>query len=367
MNRLSAYFLSAGVACTFLFICSAVCAADKVVVVPLMGGAVGNATPADVLAGKTFSSSAGKGLVGTLEPHPMEQPFTNSINMTFNLIPAGTFIMGSPDGTGSEPVEPNRDTDESQHEVTLTRSFYMQITEVTNGHWDAVITDKGRGLNPSQSHTGDNYPIETVNWYEAASFANWLSYDEGLIPCYNGHGTCTGTLGDDFTCTDVSVLENCEGYLLPTEAQWEYAARAGTVTAYANPILFDTANTASGDNFNSNLHAMGWYVYNDAMENSDGVTAYEHGTKPVVAKQANRWGMYDMHGNVLEWCRDWYGPYPDGPVTDPSGPSTGGVLVGRGGGWFWQAEYARSAARSYYTPNERGNGLGFRLIRFADQ
>jgi formylglycine-generating enzyme required for sulfatase activity len=341
-----------------VFCSSSVFAADKVVVIPLFGSARGNAVPSDVVAGKTFSSSAGEGLTGTLEMPPCALGYTNSIGMTFNLLPAGTFTMGSP------PGEPGRDDDETSHSVTLTESFYMQTTEVTNGHWDAVIVDKARGVNPSASHSGEDYPVESVNWYEAASFANWLSWDEGLIPCYDGQGTCTGTLGDNFTCSSVVIVAGCTGYRLTTEAQWEYAARAGTVTAYANPYSFDAGNTETGGGFNSNLHAMGWYEFNnEGGDLSRDAAGYPSGTKPVAQKQANRWGLYDMHGNVHEWCQDWYGSYASGPVIDPQGPDNGAYRVIRGGSWRSVAHRCRSAYRNYSSPGNRGINLGFRLAR----
>jgi formylglycine-generating enzyme required for sulfatase activity len=184
------------------------------VVVPL-GGTVGNATAADVVKGRTFSSkTAGKGVTGTLDLPPTMQTYTTpTYGMTFNLLPAGTFTMGSPDDEPGGPYDY-----ETQHQVTLSKSFYMQTTEVTNKQWNAVIVAKGRGINPSGSHSGDNYPVEHVNWYEAASFANWLSADQGLIPCYNGNSTCSGTLGSDFTCTNVIMVSGCTGFRLPTEA-----------------------------------------------------------------------------------------------------------------------------------------------------
>ncbi len=295
------------------------------------------------------------------DPETVLYSLTNSFGMTFNLIPAGTFTMGSPTG---EPGRDDVDVVETQHQVNLTKSFYMQVTEVTNRHWDAVITDKGRGVNPSSSHTEDRFPVETVNWYEAASFANWLSFDEGLIPCYNGQSTCTGQLGNDFTCTSVIIVIDCTGYRLPTEAQWEYAARATATTAYANTVYFDSNNTETIGGFNTNLHAMGWYIYNLWMTGNGGIDAYQFGSKPVAAKQANRWGLYDMHGNIREWCWDlWDGTaYLSNSVTDPTGDGTGSEHVVRGGAWGDPARKARSAFRNRTFPSDRWDMTGFRLV-----
>ena len=292
------------------------------------------------------------------------QPYTNSIGMTFNLIPAGTFTMGSPDGSGSEPAEPGRYSNETQHEVTLTKSFYMQTTEVTNKQWNTIIFDTGLGAKPSSSHTGDNYPVETVNWFEAVYFANRLSIVEGLTPCYTLNG-CEATVpGAGMECGSVDMSETCTGYRLPTEAQWEYAARATTTTAYANPVSFDSGNTETGSHFNTNLHAMGWYWYNNEMANSSALAAYEYGTKPVAVKQANKWGLFDMHGNVWEWCQDWWdgSAYSPDPVTDPQGDVTGSVRVIRGGSWDDYARGARSAIRFRLTPGNRIHNFGFRLV-----
>ena len=257
------------------------------------------------------------------EVRPGSEIYTNSVGMKFSLIPAGSFVMGSPAGTGDAdhrpiwPEEGGRLIREGQHVVTLTEPFYLQTTEVTNGHWNAVIVAQGRGENPSSSSTGSQYPLDSVNWYEAASFANWLSVDEGRTPCYNGQGTCSGTLGVDFTCTTVVIVPGCTGYRLPTESQWEYAARGATVTAFYNGDITYIGFDCDAD---PNLDLIGWYCGNAGDT-----------THPVAGKQPNQWGLYDMAGNVHEWVWDRYDDYPDGPETDPTGPGSGPSRVYRGG------------------------------------
>ncbi len=353
-QKISVFPLCAGV---LLLFSGYALAADRVVVIPL-GGTVGNATAADVVKGKTFSSkAAGKGATGTLVLSPTAQTYTNSIGMTFNLVPAGTFTMGSSDGTGSDPAEPGRWTDETQHQVTLTQSFYMQTTEVTQKQWQDVI-----GNNPAASNIGDNYPIETVNWFEAAYFANALSANEGRSACYTLTG-CSPIPGNDMECTGVTINPGCTGYRLPTEAQWEYAARATTTTAWAYAVNYDTSadpGQITGDGFNSNLDAMGWYSFNKTIQ-------YGDGTKPVARKQANKWGLYDMAGNVWEWCQDWYGDYLNNHVSDPTGTQSGTNRVLRGGSCYGNAMDARSAVRGWNTPGFRDYYLGFRLVLHTGQ
>jgi formylglycine-generating enzyme required for sulfatase activity len=316
-------FLSCGI---MLLMCSAAPAADKVVVVPL-GGTVGNATAADVINGKTFSSkAAGKGVSGTLKIRDGATIYTNSIGMEFSLIPAGSFVMGSPDGTGDTahrpvwPSEGGRDSDEAQLIVTLSKSYYMQTTEVTQGQWLAVM-----GSNPSDFDAcGMNCPVEMVSWDDAQDFIDALIARENRTNC------------------DI-IPNNC--YSLPTEAQWEYAARAGTVTAFYNgDITQPTGN-------DPNLNEIGWY-----RENSGNTPP------PVAQKTANNFGLYDMSGNVWEWCQDWYGPYPDGPVTDPTGAASGSYRVFRGGSWLDYARFVRSAYRGRHAPGIRFVILGFRLV-----
>lgn len=236
-----------------------------------------------------------------------QETYTNDFGMTFVLIPSGSFVMGSPEG------ETGRESDEVQHNVTLTQSFYMQKTEVTQGQWKAVM-----GTNPSSfSSCGDDCPVESVSWEDAQEFIEKLN-----------------------------LHENANRYKLPTEAQWEYAARAGTTTALANGNLVET-----NCNLDTNLNEIGWYCGNADSK-----------THPVAQKKSNAWGLFDMHGNVREWCQDWSESYPTTSVTDPTGPSTGSARVLRGGGWGGHARGCRSADRNT-GPGYRGDGIGLRLMR----
>jgi formylglycine-generating enzyme required for sulfatase activity len=306
-------------------------AADKVVVIPL-GGAPGNAVAADVVKGKTFSSrAAGKGVTGTLKIRDGSTIYTNSIGMEFSLIPAGSFVMGSPAGTGDDthypywPEELGRVSSEKQHIVILSKPFFMQTTEVTQGEWELVM---GAGTNPSHfSACGMDCPVEMVSWYDTQNFIDALNAREGRTSCNTSLNSC---------------------YSLPTEAQWEYAARAGTVTAfYSGAISIEIGN-------DPNLDKIGWYGYNPNIN--------YFSTHPVAQKEPNVWGLYDMSGNVWEWCQDRFDIYPDGPVTDPLGAVSGTSHIIRGGGWGSPPMYARSASRVGEAPQFPDRNYGFRVI-----
>jgi formylglycine-generating enzyme required for sulfatase activity len=226
-------------------------------------------------------------------------------------IEPGTFTMGSPTS------ELGREGDETQHSVTITRAYCMKATEVTQGEWQSVT-----GRNPSKfTDCGLNCPVEQVSWDDAVEYANALSWREGLPECYSG-STFTGL--------------TCSGYRLPTESEWEYAARSGTTGATYR-----------------NLGSSAWY-----HQNARGTT------HEVRQKQPNSWGLHEMLGNVWEWTNDWYGSYP-GTVTDPTGATTGSNRVARGGSWSALSRNARAADRFADTPGNRNIRLGFRLVRNA--
>ena len=251
----------------------------------------------------------------------------------FVLVPAGTFTMGSP------LDEPGRDDDEVQHEVAITRPFYLQTHPVTQSQWCELMGD-----NPSRfSSYGDDCPVENVNWYEAIAYANARSQEEGLEECYALSGS------DSRTVTFKGL--HCEGYRLPTEAEWECAARAGRQTAFYNGPIIE-----SGSGAEPNLDEIGWYCANSGDS-----------THPVGEKAPNAWGLYDMLGNVWEWAWDWYGGdyYEISAPQDPLGPSEGSARVGRGGSWASVARLARAAYRYKGDPRSGSFNVGFRLARSA--
>ncbi len=249
---------------------------------------------------------------------------THTVNgQTFELVrcPPGTFTMGSP------ADEEHRSDDEVQHEVTLTRGFAMGVVPVTQALWEAAT-----GENPSRFTDGEEAPqrpVEVVSWFEAVRFCNALSAQLGLEPAYTiGEGDAPAV-----TC-DVGA----SGFRLPTEAEWEYAARSGS----------DSFVYAGSDE----LDEVGWYRENSAKT-----------TQPVAGKRPTRWGLYDVSGNVWEWCWDVFGAYSEGQTTDPCGAESGARRVVRGGGWVSGPRQARVAYRNSIDPADRKAYVGLRLSR----
>ncbi len=240
---------------------------------------------------------------GSVIPASAQQlkAITNSIGMKLVLILPGTFTMGSPE------EEFGRKPGETQHQVSISNWYYLGRYEVTQGQYEEVM-----GHNPSKFKGAKN-PVETVSWEDAVFFCTKLSE----VPEEKAAGRV---------------------YRLPTEAEWEYACRAGSTTAFG-----------SGDSANS----LGEYDW--VAENS------ENKTHPVGEKKPNRWGLYDMHGNVFEWCQDLDADYPSDASTDPKGPNGGSNRVYRGGSWYVDAGRCRSALRSRTNPSNRFYSLGFRL------
>ena len=277
----------------------------------------------------------------------------------FVEIPAGSFMMGSPDG------EAGRGSDETRHKVTITRPYLLQATEVTQGQWREVM-----GTSPSHfKGCGDECPVETVNWWEAIAYLNKLSDREGLEACYVLSGCDGKRPGEGMECKDVTWKGlGCTGYRLPTEAEWEYAARAGTVTA-----LYSGGLTIRGAYNGPELDDIAWYGGNSGVRYSGGYdcsgwdekqySSSTCGTHPVRKKRANVWGLYDMIGNVWEWTWDWKEDYSSGQVTDPVGPNSGSDRVYRGGSWSYDAGSCRAAYRDNSSPGYRFIILGFRPAR----
>ncbi len=248
--------------------------------------------------------------------------------MRFILIPSGSFLMGSPES------EMGRQWNEKRHKVIISKNFYMGETEVTQGQWEKLV-----GFNPSTySELGKNFPVDTISWDQAVEF--------------------------------IRVLNNWEGthkYRLPTEAEWEFAARAGSTTAFAKgPIT-----TVSCNEPEPALLENAWYCYNSGSAAPSG----DYKPHAVKTKLPNAWGLYDMHGNVQEWVLDsckwrnfWRAKVGvvtntyENNIVDPLS-TIGKHKIIRGGGWYQTSKYQRSAYRSYYKPGAKRNSLGFRIVR----
>jgi formylglycine-generating enzyme required for sulfatase activity len=263
-------------------------------------------------------------------------------------IPGGTFTMGSPAN------EVNHYADETQHSVTLT-GFKMGKFPVTQAQYQEIM-----GTNPSRFTTSvgsetstAQHPVERVGWYEAIVFCNKLSVNDGLTPAYRINGKTDPAewggvpTSNNTTWNAVEMVTGSTGYRLPTEAQWEYACRAGTQTPFNTGDNITTAQA----NYNGN------YPYNG---NPAGINRER--TSEVGSFAPNAFGLYDMHGNVSEWCWDWFGTYETGAQTDPKGAVSGDSRVRRGGSWFEYGRYLRSAYRDIRAPYNKSDEIGLRLV-----
>jgi formylglycine-generating enzyme required for sulfatase activity len=247
---------------------------------------------------------------------------------------------------GSPPTEVDRSGDETQHQVTVS-SFYMGKCEVTQVEYEAVM-----GTNPSY-FKGAKLPVENVSWYEAVEYCNKRSEKEGLTLAYTINKkkkdpNNRNSKYDDKLNWLVTWNKNANGYRLPTEAEWEYACRAGTTTPFNTGSNVTTAQASYNGNYPYNKNAKG---------------TYREKTTEAGSFAANRWGLYDMHGNVWEWCWDWYGTYPDSAQNNPAGVVSGAGREIRGGSWDSDAQFLRSANRDINTPSFRDYYLGLRLVR----
>jgi formylglycine-generating enzyme required for sulfatase activity len=243
---------------------------------------------------------------------PRKESITNTIGMTLNEVPAGSFMMGS------HATKEGRGDDEHQHKITISKAFYMQTTEVTQGQWKAVMeTEPWKGQ--SFVKEGANYPVVQVSWDDAVSYCKRLSEKEGKT------------------------------YRLPTEAEWEYACRAGTTTTWS---------------FGDDEKALGDYAWHKKNTLNIG-ERYAH---PVELKKPNAFGLYDMHGNIYEWCYDYYNAnyYKQSLEQDPKGPATGSSHSFRGGSWFDLTIRTSTAFRNKNIPDFRNHDIGFRIVLEAD-
>ena len=236
----------------------------------------------------------------------------NEVKYPFRWCPAGTFMMGSPES------ELERESNETQHQVTLTRGFWLLETAVTQTMWVSVMGDTPRAFR------GNNFPMDLISWDDSQAYAQKLN--------------------------DLKSAPSGYRFSLPTEAQWEYACRAGTTTP------FHFGSVLNGDNAN----CTGDFPYGTETKGPSLSRTTDVGSYP-----ANAWGLHDMHGNVWEWCLDWKGDYPNSDATDPTGPAAGSERVLRGGSWCSSAVACRSAYRYYCVPSDQHfvNGLRLALVR----
>jgi formylglycine-generating enzyme required for sulfatase activity len=276
---------------------------------------------------------------------------SKSIGLELVLIKAGEFAMGSPG------AETGRQADEQEHRVRISRPFYLGRCEVTQEEYRLVMKSSpswfaasGGGRDNILGQATTRFPVERITWFDAAEFCNQLSRLDGFRPYYRLTGVEKD--GDSIVKATVAIAGGY-GYRLPTEAEWEYACRAGAATPY------HYGGPANGVKANlKGLTTMGGYggvIVGPDLKRTTAVGSYPE----------NSFGLFDMHGNVGEWCEDWYGKdyYGGSPAADPAGPADGNQRTWRGGSWLLTETSCRSASRAWHTPDERKNYLGFRVAR----
>lgn len=307
------------------------------------------------LAGGCAAPEAGPQKSGPVAGQGWELPLADNTTAGLGWIPPGTFTIGSP------PSEPRRRPDEGpQTQVTLTQGYWVERTFVTIGQWREVM-GVGVGdqlikeINDDTLYDlgGKQQPLrDFMGWSRTADPSTYLGNEDDNLPMY----FVSWNDAQEF-CRKLTARERAAGrlpvgyeYNLPTEAQWEYACRAGSTSAtYAGP---NTAEVLGG---------IAWYSANSATGYAGRAVRRGAGPRDVALKLPNAWGLYDMNGNIWEWCRDWYGPYPGGNVTDPTGPATGVFRVNRGGSFGSGPGDERSARRAANPQPEASAYRGFRI------
>lgn len=270
------------------------------------------------------------------------------------LVKAGTFQMGDEIGDlwdGCQPV----------HTVTLTYDYWIGKYEITFAQYDEFCHATDRVLPFDYGWGREDRPVINVNWRDAVAYCNWLSEMDGLPPAYNQEGELLDSNGN--VTTDITKVA---GYRLPTEAEWEYAASGGHQASSSPRFLYSGSN---------DIDEVAWYFANSGeyeftgsplgFDYSNHGSAYIQGisTHPVGQKKPNQLGVYDMSGNVWEWCHDWYGNYTDEDKINPIGAESSHVRVMRGGSWIFGANDCRVGCRLYRGPHDKIFRLGFRIAR----